>query len=349
VKLILWDKMNKKLIYILLLPFLLLVSCAQSSKLVFDDDASYPAHMLRAGATKAVAGKDENLDFSIIIKTSKQIYIQGQKIDVLVTIQNTTGDTIFVPSSYTNYLTDMDSNKTIDGTGDVIYWGGENVAIAPHDKFMFYSSPCDEANAFSHVKTLARVPWAVFYPGNFNFFIEYTYKGKKKGSNHINFQILSVPDSLLRPFQDVMASSQIVRGGQDISYPGYLKALENSKGGFYERECLEKILSTSSYKAALWGDPKTEFLYSKAIELCEEYMLKYPNNQFSQAMWKYIAAALNYHNNSEVLAKVLNRICSTTQMIDVDKKYLELYEVIKTYSTNNSVLKSFLGRIGNEK
>jgi hypothetical protein len=349
VKLALWDKMKKNLIYILLIPFLLLISCAQSNKLVFGDDVWYPAHMLKAGATKAVAGRDENIDFSITIKTSKQIYIQGQKIDVMVTIQNKTGKTISAPGLFIAILTDIDSNKTIEGDGEAIYWGSHSVSIAPHGKYMFYSSPCDEASAFSPIKILTRVPWAVFYPGNFDFYIEYVYNKKIYTSNHVNFKILPVPDSLRTAFQDVMAPSQLVAGSQDVSYPGYLKALENNTGGFYERECLEKILSTSSYKYALWGDPKTEFLYSKAIELYEEFMSKYPDNRFSLSMWKFILVAQHYRNNVELLTKIFTGIFETSQRTNANINYQELYDVIQCYANTDDEFKSFLRRIGNEK
>ncbi len=341
------DKMKNIIINIIFVPLLLFVSCTQSSKLNLDNDVSYPARMLRAGAKKAVDGKDENPDFTITIKTTKQIYIQGQKIDVLVTIQNKTGNTIIVPGLFITSLTDIDSNMTIEGDGSVFYWGGGGLSIAPHGKYMSYSSPCDEADALSPVKTMARLPWAVFYPGNFDFYIEYIYKKIIYKSNHVNFKILSVPDSLRASFQDVMAESQLVPGGQDISYPGYLKALANSKGGFYERECLEKILSAGSYQYVFWGDSKTEFLYSKAVELYEEFMLKYPDNRFSQFMWKFILDARRIKNNNELLTKVFNRIFDASHMTNIN--YQELYEVINCYSNNDDAFKSFLKGIGKDK
>ncbi len=234
--------------------------------------------------------------FEVNIESSKNDYVKGELVDVLVRVKNNSTDTIKLGAA-DHHLYSYEESRTIDNKNSNYKYS--YVLIPPHQDYVYLVNPL---NFIAHNKEsiFPGFPWYYWDEGNYDYYISYDLYNTTYISNKIPIKINSVPDSLKQAFEDLK---------EDLKNPAtlnkYETLFEKYKGSFYDKEFFYKLLKTNSFYYAIANEEKDRNLRPKAMDLYKEFIIKYPN---CEAAYNLFHRIYDYKNkgNEFLLEEIIN-------------------------------------------
>jgi hypothetical protein len=228
----------------------------------------------------------DSTDLEVNLSCDKTEFIQGESIDVLVKIRNTTKDTISItPKHHLNYY-HTDSTFSNGERGAII--------IPPSENYYYMIDPSD------WLFFMGRMDLTTFSlkPGNYEYYMSASLNNEKYLSNKLNIKVNPVPDTLQQIFNELKYEKNKM---YNVDTDEIL--LTKYKDSFYAENFYIRVLNYDDYYRKKDGGRHYD---ERVIKLIKEFILKFPNNSHTTGYFNILLN--NYSDNQVTIEEILKSL-----------------------------------------
>lgn len=244
-------------------------------------------------------------DLEIDISCGKTEIIQGESIDILVKLKNNTNK-IIRTGSPKHYLNHLNKDSLITN-----HYGHAVIDISPFSTYYFFINPIGYISYSA--KDYIYDPWHL---GSYEYNISQFVGQNEFTSNKIDITINPIPDSLQLPFNELKFDPNNLKTTDD-----WENLLEKYKGTFYERQFYYMLLNTPKYREDI----------DLSARLYKEFILKYPDNDFSYSIINTLV--YNYTYNKILIEDILMSLktnkpdCKLLEVLRNQPEYMDIIKI----------------------